>query len=162
MNSHPGWLTTPARKTCASSTRADRKGGLSPAWPTSINARVSVRLASCVPQFNRTRANAPTCTVYRRFFVRREAKKVAAFDRAHASWIDRFKCVQITSTAARRSVLRYAWQRLPACARAHEDERLLGLIKHAWLESGSVYGHRKITKDLRELGGRAAGIVCSG
>ena len=46
----------------------------------------------------------------------------------------------------------YAWQRLPACARAREDERLLGLIKHAWLESGSVYGHRKITKDLRELG----------
>jgi putative transposase len=46
----------------------------------------------------------------------------------------------------------YAWQRLPACTRAREDERLLGLIKHAWLESGSVYGHRKITRDLRELG----------
>jgi len=26
------------------------------------------------------------------------------------------------------------------------------LIKHSWLESGSIYGHRKITKDLRELG----------
>ena len=50
----------------------------------------------------------------------------------------------------------YAWQRLPACARAREDERLLGLIKHAWLESGSVYGHRKITKDLRELGERCS------
>jgi putative transposase len=46
----------------------------------------------------------------------------------------------------------YAWQRLPACTRAREDERLLGLIKQAWRESGSVYGHRKITKDLRELG----------
>jgi len=29
---------------------------------------------------------------------------------------------------------------------------LLGLIKHSWLESGSVYGHRKVTTDLRELG----------
>ena len=46
----------------------------------------------------------------------------------------------------------YAWQRLPASARAREEERLLGQIKHAWLESGSVSGHRKITKDLRELG----------
>ncbi|WP_373939491.1 IS3 family transposase [Pseudomonas putida] len=33
-----------------------------------------------------------------------------------------------------------------------EDQRLLGLIKHAWLESGGVYGYRKIHDDLRELG----------
>jgi putative transposase len=46
----------------------------------------------------------------------------------------------------------YAWRRSPLCTRGHEDRRLLGLIKHAWLESGSVYGHRKIAKDLRELG----------
>jgi putative transposase len=32
----------------------------------------------------------------------------------------------------------YAWQRLPACARTREDKRLLGLIKDAWRESGSV------------------------
>jgi putative transposase len=32
------------------------------------------------------------------------------------------------------------------------DQRLLGLIKHAWLESGGVYGYRKIHDDLRELG----------
>jgi putative transposase len=46
----------------------------------------------------------------------------------------------------------YAWRREPHSARAKEDQRLLGLIKHAWLESGSIYGHRKIATDLRELG----------
>ncbi len=30
------------------------------------------------------------------------------------------------------------------------------LIKHHWLASGSVYGHRKIAKDLRELGERCS------
>ncbi len=29
---------------------------------------------------------------------------------------------------------------------------MLGLIKQAWLESGAVYGYRKVAKDLRELG----------
>ena len=46
----------------------------------------------------------------------------------------------------------YAWRRSPHSARAREDQRLLGLIKHAWLDSGSIYGHRKIAIDLRELG----------
>ncbi|UNP27596.1 IS3 family transposase [Lysobacter gummosus] len=46
----------------------------------------------------------------------------------------------------------YAWLHAPASARARDDQRLLGLIKHSWLESGSIYGHRKITTDLRELG----------
>ncbi len=46
----------------------------------------------------------------------------------------------------------YAWLRSPASLRARDDQRLLKLIKHSWLESGSIYGHRKITKDLRELG----------
>lgn len=31
-------------------------------------------------------------------------------------------------------------------------ERLLGLINHSWLESGGVYGSRKIHDDLREIG----------
>ncbi len=35
-----------------------------------------------------------------------------------------------------------------------EDTRLLGLIKQSWLESGSIYGYRKITDDLRDLGER--------
>jgi len=46
----------------------------------------------------------------------------------------------------------YAWLKEPASARDKDDRRLLGLIKHSWLESGSVYGHRKVTTDLRELG----------
>ena len=46
----------------------------------------------------------------------------------------------------------YAWLRGSISPRERDDQRLLGLIKHSWLESGSVYGHRKITSDLRELG----------
>ncbi len=46
----------------------------------------------------------------------------------------------------------YAWLAEPQSARAKEVQRLLGLIKHAWLGSGSVYGYRKIHDDLRELG----------
>ena len=50
----------------------------------------------------------------------------------------------------------YAWLQSPMSERAKEDERLLGLIKHQWLASGSVYGHRKVTKDLRDLGERCS------
>jgi len=46
----------------------------------------------------------------------------------------------------------YAWLSKPKSVRAKEDQRLLGLIKQAWLESGGVYGYRKIHDDLRELG----------
>lgn len=46
----------------------------------------------------------------------------------------------------------YAWRAEPKSARAKDDQRLLGLIKHSWLESGDVYGYRKIHADLRELG----------
>ena len=46
----------------------------------------------------------------------------------------------------------YAWLKEPASDRHKDDQRLLGLIKHSWLESGSLYGHRNLTTDLRELG----------
>jgi putative transposase len=46
----------------------------------------------------------------------------------------------------------YAWLRHGASAREREDQRLLELIKHHWLASGTVYGYRKITLDLREAG----------
>ncbi|QVK33032.1 IS3 family transposase [Pseudomonas syringae] len=46
----------------------------------------------------------------------------------------------------------YAWLSEPQSARAKADQRLLGLIKHSWLESGGVYGYRKIHDDLREVG----------
>ena len=44
-----------------------------------------------------------------------------------------------------------AWLSDPQCARATDDQRLLGLIKHSWLESGGVYGYRKVHDDLREV-----------
>jgi len=46
----------------------------------------------------------------------------------------------------------YAWKQVPESPRQQEDQRLAGLIKQSWLESGGVYGYRKITHDLRDLG----------
>lgn len=46
----------------------------------------------------------------------------------------------------------YAWLNQPKSARQIDDARLLGLIKQLWLESGCVYGYRKIHDDLLELG----------
>jgi putative transposase len=46
----------------------------------------------------------------------------------------------------------YAWRARPVSTRQRENQRLLGLIKQSWLESGGVYGYRKITHDLRDLG----------
>lgn len=48
----------------------------------------------------------------------------------------------------------YAWRIRPDSPRAKEDKRLLGYIKQFWLESGTVYGYRKIHDDLREVGER--------
>lgn len=50
----------------------------------------------------------------------------------------------------------YAWAGSPDRARHREDDRLRGLIKHARLASGTVYGHRKITRELRESGERCS------
>ncbi len=46
----------------------------------------------------------------------------------------------------------YAWLRDPLSQRAQEDRRQTGLVKQSWLESGCVYGYRKIHDDLRALG----------
>jgi putative transposase len=46
----------------------------------------------------------------------------------------------------------YAWKQRPDSPRRIENRRLLGLIKQSWLESGGVYGYRKVRCDLRELG----------
>ncbi|MGS1118400.1 IS3 family transposase [Castellaniella sp. UC4442_H9] len=48
----------------------------------------------------------------------------------------------------------YAWRRSPHSARALEDRRLVGLIRQSWHDSGQVYGYRKVTHDLRDLGER--------
>ncbi|MFN4267166.1 MAG: IS3 family transposase, partial [Aquabacterium sp.] len=48
----------------------------------------------------------------------------------------------------------YAWKKQPISDKARDDQRLLGLLKQAWLESGCVYGYRKLTLDRRDLGER--------
>ncbi len=46
----------------------------------------------------------------------------------------------------------YAWRSSPVSLRAKDDARVLGLIKQHSLESGGVYGYRKITRDLGDVG----------
>lgn len=46
----------------------------------------------------------------------------------------------------------YAWCAEPESDRANEDRRLLAHIKQSWLESGAVYGYRKVLDDRRDLG----------
>ena len=46
----------------------------------------------------------------------------------------------------------YAWCREPLSQRAREDARQTGLIKQFWIESGGVYGYRKVHDDMREVG----------
>jgi len=46
----------------------------------------------------------------------------------------------------------YAWITQSVSKRAKDDGRLIGLIKQAWLESGCVYGYRKLHDDLRSAG----------
>lgn len=46
----------------------------------------------------------------------------------------------------------YGWLEEPGSKRSRDDEYLLGFIKQFWLESGSVYGYRKIYKDLLSIG----------
>ena len=51
----------------------------------------------------------------------------------------------------------YAWLKQPYSPRHKENQRLTGQIKQFWLESGCVYGYRKIYHDLRD-NGEACGI----
>ncbi|EGT4371632.1 IS3 family transposase [Cronobacter malonaticus] len=46
----------------------------------------------------------------------------------------------------------YAWLQQPHSQRHQADLRLTGQIKQFWLESGCVYGYRKIHLDLRDTG----------
>ena len=45
----------------------------------------------------------------------------------------------------------YAWHN-PHSKRHKANQRLVGLIKQFWLESGGVHGYRKIHSDLRDVG----------
>lgn len=46
----------------------------------------------------------------------------------------------------------YAWLKQPHSERHKQNQRLTGLIKQYWLESGCVYGYRKVHDDLRDMG----------
>lgn len=46
----------------------------------------------------------------------------------------------------------YAWRNIPKSKRQKENERLTGQLKQFWLESGCVYGYRKLHRDLRDSG----------
>ncbi len=46
----------------------------------------------------------------------------------------------------------YAWLKNPLSNKAKEDRRLTGLLKQVWLESGCVYGYRKLHADLCSIG----------
>ena len=46
----------------------------------------------------------------------------------------------------------YAWLQQPHSQRHQTDLRLTGQLKQFWLESGCVYGYRKIHLDLRDSG----------
>ncbi len=45
----------------------------------------------------------------------------------------------------------YAWRNCPQSDRAKDDTKLAGQIKQSWLESGAVYGYRKIHRDHRDM-----------
>jgi len=46
----------------------------------------------------------------------------------------------------------YAWKAQPMSARAMQDQRISVHIKQCWEDSGRVYGYRKISRDLHEMG----------
>lgn len=46
----------------------------------------------------------------------------------------------------------YAWRLSPKSKRQKDNERLTGQLKQSWLESGGVYGYRKIHRDMRDIG----------
>ncbi len=46
----------------------------------------------------------------------------------------------------------YAWLKTPVSKRSKENKRLTAIIKQLWLESGCIYGYRKIHDDLSCLG----------
>ena len=46
----------------------------------------------------------------------------------------------------------YAWLKQPHSKRHKANQKLTGQIKQFWLESGGVYGYRKIHSDLRDIG----------
>jgi len=50
----------------------------------------------------------------------------------------------------------YSWLKSGLSKMAKRQRRLTGLIKQAWLESGCVYGYRKVHHDLLDMGENCA------
>ena len=74
-----------------------------------------------------------------------------AFIKAHrATWPVRRQCRLLELHPSGY----YAWLREPKSKQTRANERLPGLIKQFWLESGGVYGYRKVHQDLRDTGER--------
>ncbi|ENV83647.1 hypothetical protein F941_00678 [Acinetobacter bouvetii DSM 14964 = CIP 107468] len=46
----------------------------------------------------------------------------------------------------------YSWLKQPVSKTAKKRQQLAGLIKQFWLESGGVYGYRKIHCGLKDVG----------
>ena len=46
----------------------------------------------------------------------------------------------------------YAWLKVPVSPRARKNACITSLMKKAWLESGCVYGYRKLHDDLLHMG----------
>ncbi|SHO59100.1 hypothetical protein VQ7734_04876 [Vibrio quintilis] len=46
----------------------------------------------------------------------------------------------------------YAWRSCAKSKRQRDNELLTGQLKQCWLESGGIYGYRKLHRDLRDLG----------
>jgi putative transposase len=46
----------------------------------------------------------------------------------------------------------YAWLKQPISKTAKKRQQLSELIKQFWLESGGIYGYRKIYCDLKDIG----------
>ncbi|WP_262108363.1 IS3 family transposase [Aeromonas sp. Marseille-Q5825] len=67
------------------------------------------------------------------------------------SRLDRYSVVTLCQILGVHRSGFYAWLKQPTSPRQQEDERLTGLVKQSWLESGAVYGYRKIHRDLRDL-----------
>ena len=54
----------------------------------------------------------------------------------------------------------YAWLHEPESGRTIEDKRLLQLIRSSYDASYGIYGYRRITLDLKELGeGCCSGLI---
>lgn len=46
----------------------------------------------------------------------------------------------------------YAWGKASLSKRSEEDDRQTELLKEAWVETGKVYGHRKLPDDVFDQG----------